>query len=346
MYFKEFPLVYYNFGNNEPVSLFQNITAYVDLIDQIADQINYYETYTIKDNERPDSLSHILYGDSQFYWTFYLLNEKLRVSGWPLTFQEFEKYIVTAYPNHTVTTQKDISTTLFKPGQLVTGSDTGIQGRIIEVNLELGQIVVDTRGFVFQNMEDPEFLSFTIETEPETLRKFIDLSKASFMKTGHEVVTVISVAESNPTTNLIASNIIQKFRLEGNKLFLKDDESLTTGITELFASFQFKFFANDNFNPDESITIGTRGSDLVDAPLIKAQKQYNSVAYYENTSGERVDIFSSVNGLPDYNSLGELIPITYKDRARLKNDSLKNIKILKPDVVTRVAQEFNKLLEE
>ena len=39
------------------------------------------------------SLSHILYGDSQYYWSFYLLNKKLRESGWPLTFQEFEKYI-------------------------------------------------------------------------------------------------------------------------------------------------------------------------------------------------------------------------------------------------------------
>ena len=346
MYFKEFPLVYYNFGSNEPVSLFQNISAYVDLVDQIADQINYYETYSIKDNERPDSLSYILYGDSQYYWTFYLLNEKLRVSGWPLTFQEFEKYIVTAYPHHTVTTQKDISTTLFKPGQIVTGSDTGVQGKILEVNLELGQIVVDTRGFVFQDMDEPKFRSFELQTEPETLRTFVDLSTAPFMEDGHEVVTIISAAETNPTFDPTSVNIRQKFRLQGNKLFLSDDEFLTAGVTQLFVSFRFKFFANNNFDPNESITIGTRGTDLVDAPLIKAQKQFNSTAYFENTSGERVDIFSPTTGLPDYNLTTGLIPITYKDRARLKNDSLKTIKILKPDVVGRVAQEFNKLLDQ
>ena len=345
MYFKEFPIVYYNFGNNEPVSLFQNLSVYVDLVDQIADQINYYETYTIKDNERPDSLSHILYGDSQYYWTFYLLNKKLRESGWPLTFQEFEEYIETAYPHHTVTTQKDITTTLFKPGQTVTGSDTGVQGKIIEVNLELGQIVIDTAGDVIRLTEDPEFENFPIQTEAETLRTFVDLSTAPFFRSDYNVLAINSVTETNPLTNLIADNIRENFRLQGNKLFLLDDKTLTAGTTTLFVSFSYKFFANDNFNPTENITIGTRGTDLVDAPLIKAQKQYNSAAYYQNSSGERVDIFSSTTGLPDYNLTAGLIPITYKERAQLKNDSLKTIKILKPDVVTRVAQEFNKLLE-
>ena len=34
MYFKKFPLVGYNFGDNEAQTLFPNITAYVDIIDQ------------------------------------------------------------------------------------------------------------------------------------------------------------------------------------------------------------------------------------------------------------------------------------------------------------------------
>lgn len=345
MYFRQFPLVYYKFGSNEPISLFQNISVYVDLIDQIVDQVNYYEKYTIKENERPDSLSHILYGDDQFYWTFFLLNQHLRESGWPLTTQEFDKYIKTAYPYFTVTTQKDISSSAFKPGATVTGNDTGNTGVIKEVNLELGQLVIDTRGFVTLKTDDPEYEIYPVLEEAETLRKYVDLASAPFFKSNYEVVSIIGAHETDPNSLNKPPNVREKMRLDGNKLYIKDDQSLTTGVTSLFISFNYRFFRNLNFNPTESVTFGTRGTDLVDAPLIKAVEQHNSIAYYENTDGDRVDIFSASTGLPDYSLTTSLIPQTYKDRAELRNQELKQIKILKPGVVERVAQEFNKLLE-
>ena len=54
-YFRNFPVVGYNFGNEIDTTLFQNITAYVDLIDQESDNATQYEYYEIMDNERPDA---------------------------------------------------------------------------------------------------------------------------------------------------------------------------------------------------------------------------------------------------------------------------------------------------
>ena len=78
-FFSNFPIVNYKFGNEVSDTIFQNLTVYVDLIDQIIDNASLYTKYTIQDGERPDSLSYKLYDTVDHYWTFYLLNKKLRI---------------------------------------------------------------------------------------------------------------------------------------------------------------------------------------------------------------------------------------------------------------------------
>jgi len=43
MYFQRFPFVNYNFGDNEANTIFPNITAYIDIVDQIKDEVSFYE---------------------------------------------------------------------------------------------------------------------------------------------------------------------------------------------------------------------------------------------------------------------------------------------------------------
>ena len=79
--FANYPLVDYRFGDEVATSVFQNITTYVDLIDQVADDAALYEYYFIPDGMRPDVLSYELYGTIDYYWTFFLLNDNLRQQG-------------------------------------------------------------------------------------------------------------------------------------------------------------------------------------------------------------------------------------------------------------------------
>ena len=73
-FFRNFPVVNYRFGDEVNTNLFQNLSAYIDMIDQISDDVAFYEKYTIMDGERPDVLSYKLYGTIDFYWSFFLLN--------------------------------------------------------------------------------------------------------------------------------------------------------------------------------------------------------------------------------------------------------------------------------
>ena len=141
-YFKDFQDVFYNFGNEAQPTLIQNISRYVDVVDQVKDDIAFLTFYTIQEGYRPDQVSVQLYDTPLYYWTFYLLNDNIRQQGWPLNNTEFQTYIKKIFPNTTVTTRQNISTK-FKVGQTMTGNTSGVTGKIIRRNVDLGQIIVE-----------------------------------------------------------------------------------------------------------------------------------------------------------------------------------------------------------
>lgn len=143
-YFNNFPQVFYQFGNNEEPVTFQILNTYINLITDIADDVQLYEKYTIQPGERADTLSYKLYGSTEYYWTFFLINDNLRECGWPVDPQAAYDLAKVYYPHRVFTTETDISNTNFKIGATVTGSQSGTTGKVVEVLLDLGQVVVDT----------------------------------------------------------------------------------------------------------------------------------------------------------------------------------------------------------
>ena len=247
-FFRNFPLIGYNFGNESEPALFQNISAYIKVIDDISDDIAFYTTVHIQDYDRPDSFSYKLYGTTEFYWTFYYLNDDIRESGWPLPQQDLLPKAKLDYPNRTIITTGNISKT-FLPGHTVTGSTSGSTGTILKRYLDLGQIIVNSP---------------------------------------------------------------------------------------------------NNFTAGENITPSINGvAQIGDIVVVKSEvEQHNSVHHYEDASKDYVDIglVPSGTGTGAFPSLSGKTPITYFDRILTKNDSLREIKCLKPDVAVQVKTEFNKLL--
>ena len=141
MYFRNFPIINYRFGNNEASVLFPNLSAYIDIIDQVKQEVAFYEKYTILDGDRPDIVSQKLYGTPNFHWTFFAMNDGLRESGWPLPEREVREIVKKRYPHRVVTTQSNIAS-FFLPGVNVVGKTSGTTGRIVERNLNLGQLVI------------------------------------------------------------------------------------------------------------------------------------------------------------------------------------------------------------
>jgi hypothetical protein len=142
MFFKEFPTVGYNFGTETGFNQFQNISAYVDIIDDIKDDISFYQYYNILD-KRPDQVSYELYGNVNFYWTFFLLNDNLRRQGWPIRELDYQNWVVNKY-NKKVITTKDSLDVGFRQGDTVTGFGSGATGIIRKRNEDLGQLFISS----------------------------------------------------------------------------------------------------------------------------------------------------------------------------------------------------------
>jgi len=142
-YFENFQYIGYKFGNGEDPVLFKNLSQYVDMIDDLKNNTSFYNKYTIQAGERPDTLSYKLYGTTDYYWTFYLMNDDIRVSGWPKPSYEMLDIAKVKYPYRMVTTNSNISNN-FPVGQTVTGNISGTVGTIIRKIPEMGQLIIDT----------------------------------------------------------------------------------------------------------------------------------------------------------------------------------------------------------
>ena len=143
LYFNDFPKVQYKFGNEIDPTIFQDISIYSDVVDQIKDSISILNLHTIQEGFRPDQVSMQLYGTSLYYWTFYLLNDNLRQQGWPLNRHELEVYTRKVFPNTVLTIRDTTLPIKFKVGQSVSGGTSGASGKIIKRNLDLGQIFIE-----------------------------------------------------------------------------------------------------------------------------------------------------------------------------------------------------------
>ena len=140
-YFQNFPITPYYFGNESKPTAFQNLNAYVDLVDQIKDNLDFY-VYTYIQDERPDQLSYILYNDHSLYWTFWLMNDHIRRYGWPLSNSELQTRLLTLNNAYTVLRITADMTNQFLVGNTITGLTSAETGTIVKRNPDLGQIFI------------------------------------------------------------------------------------------------------------------------------------------------------------------------------------------------------------
>lgn len=142
-YFNNFPNILYKFGNEQTENVFQDVSAYVEIIDEIKDNLDFYLFYSILEGERPDTLSQKLYDTPSLHWTFFLMNDNIRSAGWPLSQLEIEQLVQKQLPNVVITTRDEL-TGKFEPGQTITGLGSGATGTILKRRLDFGQLIIST----------------------------------------------------------------------------------------------------------------------------------------------------------------------------------------------------------
>ena len=140
-YFTSFGQIIYNFGNESTDTVFTDISRYVNLLDELKDNIVIYTKYHIMEGDRPDNLSLKFYDTPLYYWTFFLINDHLRLNGWPLSNYDIDIKIKKEYLDTTLVTQNSL-TNIMKIGQTLTGSVSGTSAEIIHRDVNFGHLVV------------------------------------------------------------------------------------------------------------------------------------------------------------------------------------------------------------
>ena len=105
-FFSKYPKINYDlFGDGSQFELTNISQSVIVNSNRIQDDSSLYTYYEIENGDRPDIVSHKLYGSADYYWTFFIINNFLREGyqySWPLPSLNFDKMIKREYENFSV----------------------------------------------------------------------------------------------------------------------------------------------------------------------------------------------------------------------------------------------------
>ena len=78
-YFRYFPKLDYDLDDNKQFRQAVDLFRISKVVSSVEDDITFYRYYTIQDGERPDHVSQSLYNTVDYYWTFFLSTQILKI---------------------------------------------------------------------------------------------------------------------------------------------------------------------------------------------------------------------------------------------------------------------------
>tara|TARA_B110000858_G_C17806569_1_gene478312 strand:- start:2836 stop:4140 length:1305 start_codon:yes stop_codon:yes gene_type:complete len=172
-FFSQFPKVPYSFDEFTPTidTSVIDIYRYVDVNRDITSDLAAYLTYSIKDGERPDQVSHKLYKTPDYHWTFFIINELLKdgIQNWPKSYVELNTYLNKTYGSYSVLE--------FLPKQEI--NENGV---LTDYNNHFGQLEFDGRMKILRETSDNvELLAEPVLYDAEKLQLWVKGAGRNFL---------------------------------------------------------------------------------------------------------------------------------------------------------------------
>jgi hypothetical protein len=352
-YFNNFNPVLYKFGDETTYALAVNLTQYADVIDQVKTRDLFVDDYTIPFNERPDQTAYRLYGNADYYWALYLVNDHIRERGWPLTSNEVNEAAKKRYPHRMVTMKllqpdvidfydednkpiyrsKIIGTAPdnFPVGSVVTGSETGTKGIIIKRDLALGTFVIDTENVVTESIIENQVITPNANGIVELERT--DVTEAeTFTK---PLLWTLYVNDEPVSGHSIT---IDPF---GRKATIRDISYDSNAVYKLTYHINTKNLTDGTFKAGEEISYPNPAGGATSGIIHGEMPQYLGTHHYEDADGNWIDINPIDQSKPI-----DAIEVTMLDYLNQKNEELRQIKVIKPSAIKGIANEFAELMSK
>jgi len=97
-YFNQFPLMAYDVKGDKNYKLLPNILKRVKLRSGIRSGAFLFDSYDVKDGERPEDIAYKYLGDAELHWVILMTNNITdRYYQWPLTQPQFQEHLEDKY---------------------------------------------------------------------------------------------------------------------------------------------------------------------------------------------------------------------------------------------------------
>jgi hypothetical protein len=130
-YFERFPNMIYDVKNNGNFKLLPNILRRVKQRNAIKSGQFIFDTYDVKNGEKPEDIAYKWFGDAQLHWVILMTNDVTdRYYQWPMNDAQFEEFIADKYSNPDAVHHYEVT----KDSGRTTGQGPNDYSHLVEVN--------------------------------------------------------------------------------------------------------------------------------------------------------------------------------------------------------------------
>ena len=130
-YFSKFPDMVYDVKNNGNFKLLPDILRRVKQRNAIKSGQFIFDTYDVKNGEKPEDIAYKWFGDAQLHWVILMTNDVTdRYYQWPMNDAQFEEFIADKYSNPDAVHHYEVT----KDSGRTTGQGPNDYSYLVEVN--------------------------------------------------------------------------------------------------------------------------------------------------------------------------------------------------------------------
>ena len=130
-YFSKFPEMVYDVKNNGNFKLLPDILRRVKQRNAIKSGQFIFDTYDVKNGEKPEDIAYKWFGDAQLHWVILMTNDVTdRYYQWPMNDAQFEEFIADKYSNPDAVHHYEVT----KDSGRTTGQGPNDYSHLVEVN--------------------------------------------------------------------------------------------------------------------------------------------------------------------------------------------------------------------
>jgi hypothetical protein len=323
-FFHNFPRIDLKINTTQSIN-YTDLFRFVDVRDVFLPNYNNYAWYEIKDGERPDNVSQTLYSSPEYYWTFFIVNDRLKngMSEWPLSTNALDTYVKEKYGEY---------------GIVVIEPTTDVKSGLAEhftavLDETLGVPILHGLDISFPYLRVKRLVSNDADSMAE-IHMFDSKRQQLWIKNSKDRFFFDDV--SGEGANQIQFVLVNPYdQYEDAELYGVAEASIASWLESTRDGWYNDFFG-------EMIAEDVKAE--IESKMVFAVRQFYDQAFlapdhFEDHNGNRIDDLThtliTAGGFP----------VPYFEIERAKNDAKRFIQVIKPNLIYRFTDEYELALK-